>query len=272
MAKINGQSVKTVIKIMEGTCKKYLPSILIGFGISGFIVGTFVAVKATPDAYAELEEQAEEEKRIGEMLDKPPKKDLVARGKIILKHYWPTAMIIITSAGCIIFANYTHLRREAALAAAYKLSQKNLDDLRNKIVETDGKKKLQQLTDAIVKDDAGKDNGEAEAKAIYVGGGIHRCKVQSYGIVFYSEIEKVNRAEVELDKLLLKNNSATLDDYFEYLGIPEDRRPSIATDVGWTVYDINDLPEFEYKSILDGGVPTYVICFDVEPKHDYWKD
>lgn len=269
---ISGAAIKSGIKAGGMILKKYLPSILIGVGVTGMISATVVAVKATPEAYEALKEQQEDEERIAEMMDREPRKDIWARTKIIAKHYWPTATIIIISGGCILVANSIHLKREIALAAAYHLSQKNLDELKDKIVEVDGKKKLQKLNEAIVNDELKKNNGEDEKNAFVVGDGTHRCKIRGTGVVFYSTIDKVNRAEIELDKLLLSNNYASLDNYYDFLEVPEDKRGLWDDDLGWKCFSPDDLPTFEYISALDGGVPTYVVCIDLEPKHDYWKD
>lgn len=266
MGVLNAQTVKTGLKIAGRACKRYLPSILIGFGVGGMFVGTIVAVQATPEAHEELEKQRQDEEQVAEMMEREPKKDIWARAKIIGKHYWPTALIMTTSAGCIIFANSVHLKREAALIAAYHLSTKNLEDLKEKIVELDGKKKLTKLTDAISQDDLDKNPTDGKTMII-TGNGEHLCYDAWSGRYFQTNIEKVRRAELDMNKALLRDGYYSLNDFYESLDLPVVELGNL---LGWHCDSTDHQVEINFSSkVTDKGEPCLVIRFDILPEYEF---
>ena len=263
---IHLESIKNGINIGRKALKKCLPTILIWVGLAGGATATIVAIKATPAAHEELEEQKAEEEQIADMLDREPKKDIWARTKIIAKHYWPTATLMIVSGGCIIFANCAHLKREAALVAAYGMTQKNLTDLREKIVEIDGKKKLQQLTDSIAEKDL-KDNPNENNTVIVTGNGDHLCYDSWSGRYFKTNIEKVRRAELDLNKALLHDGYYSVNDFYESLDLPVIELGGL---LGWHAGSQYDQVEINFSSkVTETGEPCLVIRFDKMPEYEF---
>ena len=88
------------------------PEILTGIGIAGMITTTVLAVKATPKALI-LIGQAENEKE----RDLKP----IETVKVAWKPYIPAIVTGTMSTICLIGASSVNLRRNAALATAYKL-------------------------------------------------------------------------------------------------------------------------------------------------------
>ena len=76
--------------------------------------------------------------------------------KDIIKTAWPcyipAAVVGSISVFCLIGASSTNLRRNAALATAYTLSESTLKEYQEKVVETIGEKKEQSIRDSVSKD------------------------------------------------------------------------------------------------------------------------
>ena len=114
---------------------KHSPEILTGVGIAGMITTTVMAVRATPKAIQLLDE----EKR-RQQADKLEPMDVV---KTAWKCYIPAAVTGTVSVACLIGASSVNARRNAALTAAYTISESTLRDYQKKVVETIGEKKEQ---------------------------------------------------------------------------------------------------------------------------------
>ena len=105
-------SVKDLSQNIKSTLSKRSPEILTGIGIAGMITATILAVKATPKAIKLLDEQ------YGDNNGNPiPKKEVV---RTCWKCYIPSAVTGAASISCLIGASKVNLKRNAALATAYK--------------------------------------------------------------------------------------------------------------------------------------------------------
>ena len=129
MSKFN---LATAANATKAFLVKRSPEILTGIGIAGMITTTIVAVKATPKAARLLEDLQAQKK---EPLTK------VEVVKSCWKYYIPAAATGIASVTCLIGANRVSVRRTAALAAAYQISETALTEYRDKVIETIGEKK-----------------------------------------------------------------------------------------------------------------------------------
>lgn len=133
-----------IVKSIKLATLKHSPAILTGIGIAGMISATAMAVKATPKALMLIEAQKKAEKT--------EKLTIVDSAKVAWVCYIPAAITIILSSACLIGANSVNTRRNAALAAAYTLSESALKEYQGKVVETIGEKKEQIVREAVAKD------------------------------------------------------------------------------------------------------------------------
>ena len=72
--------------------------------------------------------------------------------RLTWRYYVPTAIMGGLTIACIIGANSINLRRNAALAGAYSLTEAALKEYQAKVIETIGDKKEQAIRDDIAKD------------------------------------------------------------------------------------------------------------------------
>lgn len=99
---------------------KHSPEILTGIGIAGMVTTTIMAVRATPKAIRLLEDEKHRQKA-----DKLEPIDVV---KVAWKCYIPAAVTGTVSVACLIGASSVNARRNAALTAAYTISESTLRD------------------------------------------------------------------------------------------------------------------------------------------------
>lgn len=242
---------------------KHQPEILTGVGIAGMLTTTVLAVKATPKAIRLIEERKEKLE-----VDKLTPVETV---KTAWKCYIPAAITGVASTTCLICSSTVSVRRNAALTAAYKLSETALSEYKHAVVETIGEKKEHLIHDKIAEKQI-ENNPISKSSIIVTEKGNTLCFDPLSGRYFKSDIDKIRKAENTLNKKILTNafgEGVSLNDFYDELGLP---RTSTGYEIGWNVDDLIEIylsaqiagEETEYD-----GTPCIVIEFTNPPKCDF---
>lgn len=249
---------------------KHSPGILTGLGIAGMITTTVMAVKATPKALKLIEEEKrrqndELERELCtnefERIEKLKVKDVV---KVTWKCYVPAAVTCAVSTACLIGANTVNVRRNAALAAAYTLSETALKEYQEKVVETIGEKKEKTVRDAIAKDHLEK-NPVENTEVIITGKGDTLCLDLLSGRYFKSDMEKLKRAENELNRRMKYENYISLNDLYDEIGLSQTR---LGDKLGWNI-DKGYIEIYFSSQLATDGTPCLTLDFNNAPTYDY---
>lgn len=239
---------------------KHSPEILVALGISGMIATTVLAVRATPKALDILDEKAREEHRSVEDFTK------LEKVQACWKCYIPAAITGVTSAACIIGANTVNVRRNAALAAAYTLSDTALREYQEKVVETIGEKKEQAVREKIAEDKI-KDNPVSSNEVYLTEKGDTLCYDLHSGRYFKSDKEKIARAVNELNRIMSTDiaGCVSLNDFYDELGLSH---TDMGYELGWRV--TKGFIDVQYSSHLaDDGTPCLALSHKNPPIYDY---
>ena len=242
-------SLKTAIK-------KHSPEILTGIGITGMITTTVMAVRATPKALILIEERKEE---IG--AEKLEAMDMV---KTTWACYIPAAITGTLSVACLIGASSVNARRNAALATAYTLSESALKDYQGKVIEMFGEKKNEAVKDAVAKDKVEK-NPVVTREVIITEKGDTLCYDAISGRYFKSDIEKIKKAECELNRQMLDDMYVSLNDFYYEIGLDSVK---LGDELGWNV-DSGYIDLSFSSQLASDGTPCLVIDYSVAPRYDY---
>ena len=254
-----------IFKDFGKAVQRHSPEILTGIGIAGMISTTVLAVRATPKALILIENKKREKKFEGE----EPKLTKIETVKTAWKPYLPAAITGTASVACLVGASSVSLRRNAALAAAYALSESTLADYKDKVVETFGEKKAQEVKDAIAKDKVENDP-VTNKEIIATSKGETLCYDALSGRYFKSDIEWIRRCVNDLNECLLFNTYVTLNEFYEEIGL-ETIHP-MGEALGWTVDPDSankGLIELEFSSQLAQGTPCLVVGFRNPPRYDH---
>lgn len=238
---------------------KRSPEILTGIGIAGMITTTILAVKATPRALELIEE-----KKTENWVDELTPLEVV---KTAWKPYIPAITTGVVSTACLIGASSVNAKRNAALATAYKLSETALSEYKEKVIETIGEKKEKTVRDKVAEERV-KKNPVSKSEVIVTGTGTTLCFDPISGRYFQSSIDKIKRAENELNKQMLHDISGyvSLNEFYDELGLDH---TSVGDDLGWNVDKLIDI---SFSSQLnDNGEPSVVLDYLIAPKYDFYK-
>ena len=260
---MNKQALTKFARDVRMSLSKHSPEILVGFGIAGMITTTVLAVKATPKALCLMEEKKKE-------LD-VDKLTPVETVKTTWKCYVPAAVSGVASVACIIGANTVNIRRNAALATAYKLSETAFTEYREKVVETIGEKKERVVRDKVSEEQI-KNNPISKTDVIITGRGNTLFYDNHSARYFYSDLEKIKKAENVLNKRILCDPfdaGVTLNDFYREIGLPE---TTVGERLVWNVniglIDIYPSAQMADEGSDHEGEPCIVINYNIPP--EYW--
>lgn len=256
---MNKTDVSQFFKGVRLKVKRHSPEILTGFGIAGMLTTTVLAVGATPKALKAIEEKKDE---ICENELTP-----VEVVKATWKYYVPAGTMFVFSTACLIGAGSVNAKRNAALAAACKLSETAFTEYREKVVETMGEKKEKTVREKIAKDHIEALDIKDE-DIINTGRGSVLFLDPYTQRAFYSDWNIIEKAANEINKRMLHdiNGYASLNEWYDEIGL--DRVDTTVGDViGWNAYRLMDMDK--HPSRTKNDLPCFELDYVVRPRPDY---
>ena len=227
------------------------------------ITTTIIAVRATPKALLLIEDKKDELE-----VDTLPPVEVV---KTTWKCYAPAVISGAVSIACLVGANSVNARRNAALATAYKLSETAFSDYRDKVVDTFGEKKEKTVRDKVSEQQI-KDHPVNKTEVIVTGKGKTLFFDPLSHRYFYSDIEKIRRAENKLNKQIITDAfdaGVTMNDFYEEIGIPG---TDTGDSLGWKLdylIDIYPSAQMAEEDSEHDGEPCIVLNHYNPPRYDF---
>lgn len=262
-----------VTKNIGGFLKDNSPTILTGMSVAGLISTVGLAIKATPKAFAiknsyqediwNVQDQIENGDISEESGKKEIRDDKIHLALDICKIYAPAAVSGVVTIACIVGAHSISMKRNAALAALYSISEKSLKEYKDKTKEIVGNSKAEKIEDELIKDKLSK-NPLGKEYVIETGDGDTLCYDVYSGRYFKSDIEKIKQAINEFNQAMLYENSMSLNDFYGMLNLKHVR---LGDNIGWTVDKFLE-PSFR-SSLASDMTPVLVLDYAVEPTWDY---
>ena len=247
-------------QILQKACcksKLYLqrnsPTILSCIGSAGVIATTALAVKVTPKAIRLLEAAVSEK---GEDLT------VLEVIRVAGPSYIPAALVGLSTIACIFGANVLNKRQQAAITSAYMLLENTYKEYQKKVKEM-----LGDDSDTLIK--------RSIAKNKYREADISPPEEQlfyefNHGEFFERTKEDVLRAEYCFNSLFRSRGYASLNDFYDLLGLP---RTEYGDTLGWTYGEgYSECPwvEFEHEPLeLEDGMRCYIINMPIQPTINY---
>lgn len=251
-------NISKIINEIQKAVIKHSPEILTGLGIAGMITTTVLAVKATPKALDLINDRKDELET-----EKLPPIEVV---KAAWKCYIPATLTCVTSTACLIGASSVHLKRNAALATAYKLSESAISEYKDAVIDKIGEKKEQTIRDKVAEEKM-KKNPVSSSEVFITEKGNTLCYDTISGRYFKSDIDRIKRAENAINKQLLDEMYVSLNDLYDELDLDHTK---LGDELGWKIDD--GLVELYFSSQLaDDGTPCVVMDFTRAPKYNFSK-
>lgn len=224
---------------------KHSPEILTGIGIAGMITTAILAVKATPKAMELISEKEYEEHR------DLTKMEVV---KVAWKPYIPALVTGVASTACLIGANSVNSKRNAALAAAYTLSDQALREYKEKVTEVVGERKEQAIRDKVAEKQVKEHPPTSEVTI--VGKGPSLCLEPLSMRYFNCDIDRIKKAENEMNAEILSGICGwiTVNDFYDQLDLPH---TDTGDKLGW---DLDNRMKLHISAqVTENGEPCLVV-------------
>ncbi len=247
---------KGVLQVLYRRAARYTPEILTGIGIAGMVTSMILAVRATPKALDLIESKKEETR--SETLT------AFETVKVTWVCYIPAAISGMVSIACIIGASSANMKRNAALATAYTLSETALKEYQGKVIETIGEKKEQSIKDAIAKDKV-EQHRPIASEVIITERGSTLCFDVISGRYFRSDRDKLEKAVNALNRRMRDEEYISVNEFYDEIGLPE---IALGYELGWNID--KGYIDLDFSSQLaEDGTPCLVVGYHLAPKYNY---
>ena len=235
--------------------KQHGSTILTFVGAAGVIATAILAAKAAPKAVKQIKE-AEEEK--GEKLTK---KELV---QVAGPFYIPTIVTGAATITCLFGANVLNKNKQASLMSAYALIDSAYKEYREKVDEVYGEGADLEIREAIAKD-----HYEKPVKIEYEKTLFYDNFSQRY---FEATMLDVVQAEADLNRLIVNQDGAFLNDFYELLDldpIPAGKELGWSTGILESMYWANWVDFDHNMVVMEDGRECFLITMVQEPVIDF---
>lgn len=223
------------------------PTILTFLGAAGVVATSIAAAKATPKAMALLEKTKEEK---GEELTKL---EIV---KVAGPAYIPAVAIGASTIACIFGANALNKKTQASIMSAYALLDTSYKQYKSKVKELYGENSDRNVKKEIAKDKFKDNDIHINNKKILF--------FDFYSLRYFESTERlVLKAENRVNELLKLYGRASLNDFYESLGMPT---AYTGYELWWNVQKCPSVEFTHDITTMDDGLECCVISMSVEPE------
>lgn len=216
--------ISDYIRPLVKTVQANSTEILTALGAAGVCTTAYLAAKA---GYKSAELLTKEEFVTGEKAT--PKKAFT----LTWKNYIPATVSGVGTVACIIGGAKVGAKKTAAAYSLLTVSERAFEEYKEKVIEQVGPKKEQALRDEIAQDRVA-----ANTSVVVSGSGNILCFESHTGRYFNCDMETLRKAENTINAKILRENEATLSDFYYLVGLPY---TSYSSGVGWTTDKILEL-------------------------------
>lgn len=221
--------------------KANAPEILTALGVAGVATTSYLSAKAGYDSAMVLEKALT-------LDDTTPteERSFKEKAKETWRFYIPAAVSGAGTVACIIFASKGNAKRTAAAVTAYTVTEKAFTEYREKVAEQLklSEAKQQKALDAIAQDRVIAHPPPPSSDIIVLGRNEVLCCELYNQRYFMSDMESLQRARNAINALINENRYATLNDFYNELGLDPIESGSHQ---GW---DNEEFMDFSFSAVL----------------------
>lgn len=228
-----------LIKTIQKFSTDNAPAILAGTAVAGVVSTGILVGKASFDAAGDIREV---ELSKGDPILGAYTLSTKGRAQLVWKRYIPAVAVAGTTIVCIISGATVAGRRNAALIAAYSVSETMFSEYKDKVIEQIGENKERKVRDSIAEDHikANPPNNQM----VILGDGEVLCFEAITGRYFNSTVQLIRSAENKINYQINNEMYATQNEFFELIGLPA---TGMGESMGWN----NGTPlEVQISSVL----------------------
>lgn len=269
--------IKEFISNAQHSVSKHTPAILTGIGVAGTITTVILAVKATPKALELIEKEKEYQNQLLLLEASQHKQEdcnqinqlaPIEVVKVTWQCYIPAVVTGVASIACLIGASSVHMKRNAALATAYKIAETARNEYRDAVIETVGEKTNLDIKEKMAKNRV-KDNPVSNNTVIVTPHGDALCYDHISGRYFRSSPDAIAKAENEINRKLISHDYVSLNELYVELGL--EPLNVVGNDLGWNISKMPDRTlEIGFTAVIaEDGMPCLALDYNIAPYYRY---
>lgn len=242
-------------------------TILTAGGVVGTVTTAMLTGRASVGAYkAIVEKELERAEAAGYEGTEIPALDQKEKFLIAAPHFVPPVVVGAATVAAIVAAHQVSAKEAAVLAAAYGVSQKQLDEYKAKVQQKLTGPKNQQIKDEIAQDRV---TNNPPSEVIILADGDVLCHDMITGRYFRSTVERIRKAMALINSELNSSQYASLSQFYDEIGLP----PTDYTDtVGWSALNQDTTVEVELTTTMTpDDKPCIAVNFNILPTPDFTR-
>jgi len=251
------------------------PVILTAVGVTGVALTAYLTAKATIKSVEDLriaridrDEAQLKDVPLGEgiLLPKYPEITGVDAVKVVWKNYLPALGVAAVTCSAIVCANRIGTKRTAAMASALTLAERAHEEFRGKAEARLGPKKTREVVEEIAQEQVNRQPVGGQ-EVVMTGGGDSLCYDSYTGRYFYSSVQAIQQAEIDVNRQILHHDYASLTDFYCQLGLS---RTDVSDNLGWNSDQLIELEPI-ITTVSDDQRPCFVVKFRNPPSQNYFR-
>jgi len=221
------KNLNSIINQSKQLLHIHAPIILTAVGVSGTVTTAFLAARAGNQAA----------NRIGE---NSPGLNSREQFELTWDLYLPPVITGSVTVAAIVMAAHVSSKRAAAAYSVLALTERTLEEYREKVVEVIGSKKEQTIRDSIAQDRV---NANPPSMVVSDAPGVLCCELYT-GRYFQSDMESLKKAQNEINAKVLSSLYVSLDEFYYIMGIES------TTNSGGIGWDSDKLMSLEFSTVF----------------------
>ena len=239
-------------------------TLLTGAGVAGTIGTAVLTGRASFKAAKLIEDETKTINTAVEDDQDPVYLSRTEKAKIVWVHFIPPVVVGAATITSIVLAHRISSKKLAAIAVASTISERALQEYKDKVTEKLGVRKETEIREGIAQDAVTKN--PPSGQVIIAGSGDVLCFEPLTGRYFNSTIEQIKAAENKVNYEIIHFDYCSLSHFFDEIGL----RPTDYSDmVGWNVANRLDI-DFT-TTMAEDNRPCLVIGFKKMPSLEYDK-
>lgn len=251
-------NLHALINSGQRAVKSNAPSILTGVGVAGTVSTAILAAKGAFKAASHIRADEKDagtasdpkEREYAFLENENPKDRFLRRAKLTWRCYIPAASSGVVTVAAIIGSNKVNAQRTAAAITAYSLTETAFIEYKDQVIKQIGKTKEQAIRDQVATERVAKTAPPAGSIVVAGSGNVMCCELHT-GRYFMSTMEKLRRAQNDVNAQINQQLYVTLDELYDILDVPH---TSTSSNMGWT--SEHGLLDMSFSSVLTpDGIP-----------------
>lgn len=254
-------NIEETVKGVNRLVGEHKTALLTAIGVAGTVSTAVLTGKATVKATRILDDMTDNLR----VDTDDPNADYFFQDKVRLvwSLYIPPVGVGALTIAAIVLAHRMDTAQAAAFATAYGVSERALNEYKDKVREKLGEGKEKALRDEIDAERLQKDPVQ-DRQVIIAGSGEVLCYDNISGRYFQSSMEELRQAENKVNYELVHHNQCSLSFFYDQVGLPPTRH---SDEVGW---NSNNLLEINFSTQMStDNRPCIVVDFVVGPMTGY---